>query len=294
MAVGEEFYSSYIANYILNAFLCCTAILLNSITIHAIRNTSLLPKTLKTLLLSLAVSDLGVGLLVHPLYTAVLVMEPKQNSESNPAYKATFKVLLFPANLFAFASFFGIIALGADRFMAIRLHLRYQELVTYKRVVGAVISAWLFSALLSLVRFWTPQEIIYVIFAIIHAACLITSAFLTCKIYLAVRRHANQIHALVRQVSFNVEIAKVEGLRKSAVAVLYVYAALLVCYLPNICLLWTVAISSSKPRILHIVIQRYTVTLLFLNSSLNPLIYCWKMRHIRHSVMNILRNAFSC
>ena len=58
-----------------NAFLCFTSILLNFITIQALRKTSSLPKTLKTLLLSLAVSDLGVGLIVQPLYIAILLME---------------------------------------------------------------------------------------------------------------------------------------------------------------------------------------------------------------------------
>ena len=52
--------------------------MLNIITIQALRKTSSLPKTLKTLLLSLAVSDLGVGLLVQPLYVAILVMEIDQ------------------------------------------------------------------------------------------------------------------------------------------------------------------------------------------------------------------------
>ena len=55
--------STYIANCVFNSFLSYTAIMLNIVTIHAIRNTSSLPKTLKTLLLSLAVSDVGVGLL---------------------------------------------------------------------------------------------------------------------------------------------------------------------------------------------------------------------------------------
>ena len=44
----------------------------NIVTIHAIRKTSSLPKTLKTLVLSLAVSDVGVGLLVQPLYISLL------------------------------------------------------------------------------------------------------------------------------------------------------------------------------------------------------------------------------
>ena len=59
-----------VANCVLNGFLSYTAIVLNIITIHALRKTSSLPTTLKTLLLSLSISDLGVGLLV-----AFLTME---------------------------------------------------------------------------------------------------------------------------------------------------------------------------------------------------------------------------
>ena len=69
----DRLYSTYIANCVLNVFSSYTAIMLNILTIHAMRKTSSLPKTLKTLLLSLAVSDLGVGLLVQPFYIALLV-----------------------------------------------------------------------------------------------------------------------------------------------------------------------------------------------------------------------------
>ena len=46
---------------VLNGFLCYSAVMLNCVAIYAIRKTSCLPETLKTLLLSLAVSDVGVG-----------------------------------------------------------------------------------------------------------------------------------------------------------------------------------------------------------------------------------------
>ena len=65
--------STYIANCVFNNFLSYTAIMLNIVTIHAIRKTSLLPSSLKTLLLSLAVSDVGVGLLVQPFSISLLV-----------------------------------------------------------------------------------------------------------------------------------------------------------------------------------------------------------------------------
>ena len=111
---------------------------------QALRKTSSLPKTLKTLLLSLALSDLGVGLLVQPLYVPTLVMEIKQNTNST-AYYTVNEAYLIQRKTLVFASYFGVVALAVDRFLAIHLHLGYQEPVTHKRVVAVVISVWVFS-----------------------------------------------------------------------------------------------------------------------------------------------------
>ena len=81
---GEEglFNALLVANCVLNAFLSFIAIVFNIIAIQALRKTSL-AKPLKTLLLSLAMSDLGVDLLVQPLYIAVGVGEIRRNSNYN-------------------------------------------------------------------------------------------------------------------------------------------------------------------------------------------------------------------
>ena len=290
MAGGEEFRSSYIANCVLNGFLCPTAILLNSITIFAIRRTSSLPNTLKTLLLSLAASDLGVGLLAQPLDIALLVMKSKQITENDPVFNATFLASLLSTNVFVFASFFGVMALSVDRFLAIHLHLRYQELVTHKRVVAVVISIWVFSVAPSVFRLWMPVNITYVIGSIICVACMVAATFLNYKIYMAVRRHAHQIQALqVHQAAQNVQVANLGTLRKSAVTSIYIYMVFLLCYLPNSCIL-CISVITSHP--MNAVIQSFTVTIVFLNSSLNPLIYCLKMKHIRHAIINIMRSTF--
>ena len=291
MEAGGEFYSWYVVYCVVNAFLCCTAIMFNIITIHAINKTSSLPKPLKTLLLSLAVSDLGVGLLVHPLYVATLVMEMK--TKDNPIHSKTYLSFASQANLFLNVSFAGVTALSADRFLAVHLHLRYQELVTHKRVVAVVTSLWLLSAVFSLVTLWTPVNVIYPIVIIIVVACLITAAFLNYKIYMAVRRHAHQIQALqVQQVAPNGEVPNVGRVRKSAEATIYIYLVFLVCYLPQASMLLFTTITSSNSS-LNTVIFRGTLSLVLLNSSLNPVIYCWKMRNIRHALMEILRNTFS-
>ena len=72
----------------------------------------------------------------------------------------------------------------------------------------------------------------------------------------------------------------------------YLYLVFLVCYLPQICMLFVIAGISEPSAALQSSFP-YINTLVFLNSSLNPLFYCWKMRYIRQTMMNILQNAFS-
>ena len=188
----EELYSTSIANCVFNSFLCYTTIMLNIVTIHAIRETSSLPKTLKTLLLSLAVSDVGVGLFGQPFYISLLVKWLQQNDPGCNLYKA-FDIIV---GLFSTASFLGVVAVSVDRFLAIHLHLRYREFVTHKRVVAMVISIWVLSAYFSLIPFWAPPDIRALILSIGTVIGLLLTTLVYIRIYLAVRRHKNQIQVL--------------------------------------------------------------------------------------------------
>ena len=273
----------YLTFCVFNAYLSYTATMLNIVAIYAIRKTSSLSKNLKTLLLSQAVSDLGVGLLVQPMVVAE-AMNSKQNSETKHIAR------LILTNLFIFATLFSVTALCADRFLAIRLNLRYQELVTYKRVAAAVISIWVISALISMIRLFLPWHIMYVSFVITESACIITATSLSAKLYLTIRRHINQIQ--VPQVAQNDQGESVQRKRKSAMASLYVYLVFIACYLPDICVLIIIATNSALSiDVDHL--QFNTTTLLFLNSTLNPLIYCWKTKRIQHTIVSTLRNLFS-
>jgi len=281
-----DFYATFIANCVFNSFLSYTAIMLNIVTIHAIRNTSSLPKTLKTLLLSLAVSDVGVGFLVQPFYLSLLVEGLQENVSACITYEA-FEVIVV---LFSTASFCGVITISIDRFLAVHIHLRYQELVTHKRVVAVVISIWVFSAFWSSMALWVPQNIrsLFVSTGTVIGLVLITLVYI--RIYLAVRHHKNQIQVLqvqtdAAQIS---EMANFASLIKSAVGTFYVFLVFLACYLPIfICL---AALATFGPNIALNRSLLFSCTLIFFNSCVNPVIYCWKMRHIRQAVMNILRN----
>ena len=291
MAGIEGFYSTLIATCFFNAFLLFTALVLNIITIQALRKIPSFPKPLKTFLISLAVSDLGVGLLVHPLHIARLLIEVE--SANQRLYNTVYTAHGLFANLLCTASFLGIFALTVDRFLAIHLHLRYRELVTYRRVVAVVISVWVFSSCISLfVLNRILENVLDIITITSGAVCLTTTGLIYCKIYSIVRHHTDQ-HALqLQEVSQNQngEMTNAARLKKTELATFYVYVVFLACLLPFLCV--RTAIRMHGESVLRIHLLHYSVTLVFLNSSLNPLIYCWKMRNIRQAVKSVLRNIF--
>ena len=100
MTEPNNFYPSNIALWVVKVLLCLSAIMLNSISIHAIRKTSSLQKNLKIMLLSLAVSDLGVGLLVYPLAIVITTLEMTSNAQNNSAYMVILTLFQVPLNLF--------------------------------------------------------------------------------------------------------------------------------------------------------------------------------------------------
>lgn len=278
-----------IANCAINVLLSYTAITLNTITILALRKTSL-SSPLKTLLLSLAVSDLGVGLLVQPLYVASFVMESEGNSSAS--YNFVIKSYDMIVVFLCVASFLGVTALSVDRFLAIHLHLRYQAIVTHKRVVASVISIWVLSAVISQTAL-RIRQVTFLMFGTISVICLISSAFFYYKIYVTVQRHANQIQVLQLQPrqGDNEMVEYNTRLKKAAIGTFYVYLVFLICNLPNTLFFLIPSNLVHQSADLETILS-LADTLVFLNSSLNPLIYCWKMRHIRQAIMEMLRKIY--
>lgn len=267
------------------ACLSVTAVAFNAVAILALRRTLGLPKNFKLLLLSMAVSDVGVGLLVQPLYVATIV------SRHNRLIITSY---FMATNFLCATSLLGVTALAADRFLAIHLHLRYHEFVTYKRVVFVVILIWISSAVIGLLPLW-KSLVSFAFVPVITIVGLVVIAIFYLKIYLAVKYHTEQIAAM--QASNGGEIneemqLKAAKQKKAAVTIFCVYVWLMICYLPNLII---ICISlADESLITSQYMTTFTDFLVFLNSSLNPLIYCWKMKHVRHAVKNMLVNIFSC
>ena len=280
----EDLRSTCIANCVFNIFLSYTAFMLNIVTIYAIYKTSTMPKTLKTLLLSLACSDVAVGLFSQPLYTFFLINWLRLD---NPSCNAK-QVRTISNTLFSGASFLGVVAVSVDRFLAVHLHLRYQEFVSHRRVVVVVVSIWVYSAFVSLFTLRGLLSAWNLINTITVAFGFIITLVVYIRIYQTVRQHKNQIQSMqIRNEAQSKEIKNFTILIRSTAGIFYVYLVFLICYLPYFICMAVIRIYGSS-----IVLKKlylFSLTLMYLNSSLNPIIYCWKMRHIRHAIIDILR-----
>ena len=118
--------------------------------------------TVKKLFLSLAFSDLAVGL-CSQLMTAILsaVMLKMASSEDDLAFfcPTVLIVYLYFMHLLAIASFLNVIVIAFDRLLAFSLHLRYQELATPIRVTIVLESLWLTSCVSAFLYIFLPKGI---------------------------------------------------------------------------------------------------------------------------------------
>ena len=112
-----------------------------------------------------------------------------------------------------------------------------------------------------------------IILVAVEIVCYLTTALFCFKIYVAVRHHSNQIHVLQEQLAQNngTDMGNAERERKAAVGTFYVYVVFLICYLPLTC--HGTVNENTGPSTVLWYLKRYGNTLVFLNSSLNPLIY---------------------
>ena len=250
--------------------------MMNLLMIYGIRKCSSLPQTWKTFLLSLAVSDVGVGLVVQPFYSVFLVNWLQQN-DSGCNTIMIFQIL---------GNFLPQLRSWVLWFLAVHLHLRYKELVTHRRVVVVVISVWVLSGIFSLLPLWNLYETnSYNWWTYWFSP---NSSYIHQDFFVA-QRHKNQIQALqVERGEKTCSTLNFDRLFNSLSGKCYVYLVFLVCYLPLfICL---AATKINGPNISLKELLLFSIRILNLNSSLKPVIYCWRTRHIRRAIMDILQN----
>ena len=258
----------------------------NILVIRALWKASSIPANIKKFFLTLAVSDLAVGLFAQLMYAVVLRMAGHGEHNFDLRCPTILTVCYFSLILLGCASFLNVTAIAVDRLLAITLHLRYQELVTSKRVIIALVLVWTASVVTASLYLVNSRRAIVVVIGEFVGILLTTVAYI--HIYRAVRYHQNQIHSQLQQQ--NPQAMELLREKKSAFNALYFYVIFVACYLPHFSsgiLLISDSAQSSVWLAMHA-----TLFFVLLNSSLNPVVYCWRYREIRQIVKSTVKKTF--
>jgi len=159
--------------------------------------------------------------------------------------------------------------------------------VTLRRVHVVIICFWLIAASLGLIAIgrW-PSDITILLGVILVTLSLVISTVCYTRIHLKLRHQQAQVQNHVPQGQPNggrIPL-NITRYKKSVSSILWVQLALAACYVP-----WVIPAVLSANGIENDVAWIAVLTLVLLNSSLNPLLYCWKIRQVKQAVKDARR-----
>ena len=267
-----------VVNCALNAPLMLVSILGNTLVLAAIIRTPSIRSPSMIMLGSLAATDLLVGLIAQPLFiTDELIMK-------NHVLNALSSMIGFALCGISLAT---ITAISIDRFIALQYHLRYATLVTNSRVICSIVAASLIILICSGLRLWDNVGF-HLLFAIPTGVCLAISTLCYIKIYQIVQRHRLQIRFQKQATKSHIIQNRTEKMRlkQSALNTFVFYIFMIVFYFPAYIFHFLFGISYSSWK------TEWTIstTVVFMNSSLNPVLFCWRIRQLRVTVVKTARD----
>ena len=273
----------YAVTSALNAVMCLPAAFGNVLILVAIWRAAALHLPSKLLIFNLALTDFIIGLVVQPLFAVFAAKRATGfTDKSYCGPRLTYHLI---ASTMTAVSLLTATAISLDRYVALRSHLRYRQIVSAKRVVLVLVIIWLFSG--TWASTWILENRLYHPMVIVALCILlpITTA-LYVGIFRMLRRQERRVKTAPNGAFHHNRISNIKRRRRSVTEMLYIYCVMLLCYLPYLCLNLNIRLTGRtayKQTVLDL-----ASTVVFMNSALNPIIYCWHLRTIRQAVRETL------
>ena len=288
----EGTYNHLVAIISINSISVLPTVLLNALVIFAVAKREQLRNESTILLACMAGADLLTGLLGQPIRIAA---EVQRLLKTGTFCGALERVSMLSLIWHILATLTHLVLITTDRYIAVKKPLRYREIVTTRRVIVAVISAFAFSI------FVTTQESIL---AAVNSDTNIYSIYLTISTITVTGFASVSIIAIVgiylyifsetrRQQRIEIEHLSVEEIttirknNKATKVLGIILITLIVTYLPTIISVIMYFSVNLEGRVLNCMAS-WVATLIMLGSLCNPIIYCWRMEKFCHALLEIL------
>ena len=283
--------ASYIISIIFNSIACPFTVLLNVLVILAVKSRPLLQSKPNILLACLAVTDAMNGLVAQPVFISATTLKlfhiTSYSREVSVRYQNISSRVLYVC------SALHLMLVTGERLVAIKFTMRYPYVVTNRNIKVAVIAFWIVCLCSEQATLITDQTIFTNAFTgLVLTSCVLFILVSYVILYRETRRHENKIKAgqLPQE-----EKERFLRDRKALKTTVYVVGAVLLCLTPAAA--WLLVSSFLRVLAEELWAQmthdqlRKTIgptvrTFVYLNSLINPLIYCWRQKEIRKYVFN--------
>ena len=261
------------------------AIIGNALCITTIVKTPLLQTTSNVWVAALCVSDLIVGIIAQPLYYASLASFLTGQQIRKFWFAARVNTILLSNTSFFLAYFVTL-----DRCFAICKPYLYRRVANIKGSIIVACLAFLLSIPSVIIDiFAKPQFLIFgPILVSLLTAQIVTSYVVIYREVLAQRRSIATVSVSVNNKD---ELRRRKVEKKKTYQIMIIIITLFICYSP-MCITSIVLKDASKEVC---VMSKSTIAaviwgqfFMLLNSSINPLIYCLKMKEVRNAAIRIV------
>ena len=282
--VGLQPQSSYFSA--VNIFLSITAFLGNFLILVALSKESSLHPPSKILYRCLATTDLLVGLVTQPLAATYWISLVHEHWSLCRYARDAVCISSFAL---CGVSLLTLTAISVDRLLALLLGIRYRQIVTLKRTCIITATFWILSVAAGSFYISHNRIVIWCTIIFIPSCSVISIASYT-KIFRTLRHHQARVQDHVQQQPSQTTALNMARYRKEVSSALWVQLALVVYYVPKFVML--LVITYKKTYSSHVVfIDGITTILTYFNSTLNPSLYCWKVREVRQAAKETIRRA---
>ena len=274
---------------VVNIVIAFTTITANTLVLIVLPKVTSIHPPSKVLLRNLVVGDLCVGIseITIVIYWISMVQEWWQVCHDFYFAHMIENSILFPVSMWT------ITAISVDRLLALLLGLRYRLVVTLRRVYVFLIVSWVCLSI-GIVSLGFCSHIAWESFVAAGALlCLLISIYCYSRIFLRLRHHQTQTQEQAQEQVDGRNPMNIARYRKTVSTTIWLQLALVICFFPFAVVAPFVyrEIQTRQPSFVFYELYVPT-TLLYFNSTLNPILYFWKMKEVRKAVKDKLRQLF--
>uniref|UniRef100_A0A8C2EQ44 G-protein coupled receptors family 1 profile domain-containing protein n=1 Tax=Cyprinus carpio TaxID=7962 RepID=A0A8C2EQ44_CYPCA len=265
--------------YVFFSLLSAWTVFLNLLVIISISHFKKLHTPTNLIILSLAVADMLVGLIVMPVDAIKLI-------ETCWYFGDTFcDVFMIIMGLLISTSICNLVLIAVDRYVAVCHPLLYPQKITMTKTLISICLCWFFSStynigyLVSVIRF--PWIFTDLFFSFLLPCTLIITLYL--RIFYVAHQQVKVLNSLMKSGKCVTEgSVRRKSESKAALTLGIIVTVYLLCYIPYYILYVTATTVISSAA------MTFLIWTLYVNSGLNPLIYALFYRWIKISVKHIL------